>query len=164
MRNNTYKIDRIKNFIDKKNPTRKELVMFIVINIGKKCTLKEYDHNRYRGQYSTAITQWKYNGQVEVKDGRYQLTKIGKQTTNKSLYGIPDKILIKRLEERLEDFRRWANERGESSYDEIKKLKAMNYQLALKVTNLHQADEYQKGKDNLKYTIELLNTVYNNMD
>lgn len=99
------KIDRIKDFIIKNNPTRKQIVTFIVVDINKLCTLEEYSHKRWGSYYATNFTKWKHNGQTHVDNkGKYSITPEGLKS-KKSLYSLTDNIKIKRLENQVEVLR-----------------------------------------------------------
>ena len=105
--------DRIKRFIDRKNPTRKEILMYLIIDIYKRETKKTFNYSEYRGQYSTNFTKWRETGNVQVdpKTKRYSLTKEGK-ANKKSLYSMPIENKLKVEIER--------RKRAEASYDKIK--------------------------------------------
>ena len=83
------KVEKIRQFIGKNEPTRKELVRFIVCKIQKKCNYKEFDRDytsKYRGMYGTAIASWSKRGYIKGVDGRFQLTLTGREV--KSLYSF----------------------------------------------------------------------------
>lgn len=94
------KADKIARFIKKTNPRRKELVKFIVVNLNKKMTSKEFDNlpsqDSIHAYYATNITKWKYRGNVSVdaKTKRYSLTK----NYNGSLYSLSSKVRVERAE------------------------------------------------------------------
>jgi hypothetical protein len=93
------KVAQIKKFIDENNPTRKEIVKFIIVNLG---SVKEEDYNasNYKGHYSTNFTQWKTNGHVQTDaKHRYSLTELGKKST-KSLYSLPLEVQLDRANRR----------------------------------------------------------------
>jgi len=97
------KAEKIVDFIKKNNPRRKELVKFIVVNLNKKVTAKEWDElpsgHSYQAYYATNITKWKRQGNVEVdpKTKRYSMTKY----YNGQLYGITQKVQTEILEARV---------------------------------------------------------------
>jgi hypothetical protein len=84
------KITQIKNFIATNNPTRKEIVKFIIVNINGKSE-EHYDYSNHRGHYSTNFGTWKRYGYV-VTDSkhRYSLTALGKKSN--SFYAMPTKM------------------------------------------------------------------------
>ena len=61
---------RIINFIRKKNPTRKELVRFINVNVNKRMSAEEYDslpnNHASRAYYNVNINKWRYLGTIVV--------------------------------------------------------------------------------------------------
>lgn len=100
----------IRSFIDQYNPTPKQLRLFCmivdirlplkdnaayVIAMAKACT---YEALNLTGYYSTNITSWKYNGNIEQgEDKRYRLTKNFKKS-GLSLYQITREVYKERLE------------------------------------------------------------------
>lgn len=102
------KSEQIVAFIRKNNPRRKELVKFIVVNLNKKITSKEWDElpstDSLHAYYATNITKWKYQGNVVVdtKTKRYSMTKY----YNGKLYGMTTKVEMEMLEQRA---KHWKN-------------------------------------------------------
>ena len=101
---------QIRRFIDEFHPTYKELALFCWFAKKGGDYMKTAIHARMvahtytldevcgRGWYSTNITDWKnFNRSVEVKDGRYYLTKSCKKH-NTSLYQPTYKELRERVE------------------------------------------------------------------
>lgn len=96
------KAEKIVKFIKKNNPRRKELVKFIVVNLNKKLTAKQWDAlpstDSTHAYYATNISKWKRQGNVKVdpKTKRYSMTKY----YNGKLYGITQKVQTEMLEGR----------------------------------------------------------------
>lgn len=97
------KSEIIAEFIRVNEPTRTELTRFIVVNLNGKATTEEFDKNRahWRGYYAMNITNWKYNGKLEVKGKRYRLTKY--YVRDGKLYSVAPEIRIKQLENSIEN-------------------------------------------------------------
>ena len=89
------KVDQIEGFIRKNKPRRKDLIRFIVCDMNKIDTHESYDKSSkgHRGYYSTAIAKFIRAGNVEIKNGKYCLTKQAK-THDKGLYHKPLKIQL----------------------------------------------------------------------
>lgn len=66
---------QIAKFIEANNPSRKEIVTHLMVNINKKySSIEEFDYKNHYGHYSTNFCQWKHLGNVTTKKGRYTLT------------------------------------------------------------------------------------------
>jgi hypothetical protein len=96
------KAEKIVEFIRANKPRRKELVRFIVVDLNKKLTSKEWDalpsYDSTRSYYATNISKWKRQGNIVVdeKTKRYSMSKY----YNGNLYGITSKVQIEMLEQR----------------------------------------------------------------
>ena len=93
----------IAKFLQKNKCSRKDLIRFIICDLNKKHTYKEFNKiysKRYRGHYGTNIVQWERLGNITRKNGVYTLTK---QCVNNDfkLYSVTDKIKIKNLQKKL---------------------------------------------------------------
>ena len=108
---------KIKMFIARETPTWGELVKFIVVKCSKLCKTKDFKLVNYRGHYSTNAVAWKYNGNVEVINGRYHLTDYALMNWEVSLYQEPLKKKVKRLNQQLSHLEnRYDNERRENRH------------------------------------------------
>ena len=91
-----YKSKVIADFIRDHNPKRKEMIRFIVVEVNKKKTAKEFDKNprQERGYYSKNFQTWVYNKKVyrNSKTGRYSLTDI--YNRDGMLYQTPPEVLL----------------------------------------------------------------------
>lgn len=103
------KSDKIKAFIDLNTPKYNEIVKFVVVDVNQLCTAEEYSSKNYKGYYSTNISKWRKNEQVDKVDGHYFVTKIGRNS-KKSLYSLPTVVKVKRLEEKVDKLQK-ENER-----------------------------------------------------
>jgi len=115
------KAEQIVKFIRAKNPRRKELVKFIVVNLNKKLTSKEFDELKVGDSdlayYSTNICKWKQNGNVEVKNKRYRMTKY----YNGHLYKVTHKVEIEISEARARHWKAMAMNVNEHNEILVKK-------------------------------------------
>ena len=106
------KVDQIEAFIRKNKPRRKSLVRFIVCDMNNIVTHESYDKSStgHRGYYSTAIAKFIRAGNVEIKNGKYHLTKQLK-THDKGLYHKPLKVQLAEADARAK--RLWVAYREE---------------------------------------------------
>lgn len=90
------KSTRIAEFIRDHNPKRKDIIRFIVVDLNKKKSAKEFDKNpsQERGYYSVNLQTWVYNKKVhrDPKTGRYSLTDIYHR--DGKLYQTPPEVLL----------------------------------------------------------------------
>lgn len=98
------KVDNIKAFIQANKPSRKELTKFIVCQLNKVASASEFDKNpqEFRGYYATNITKMRRLGNIEVKNGKYQLTKQALKH-NTSLYVKPLEVKVQEQEKRIRE-------------------------------------------------------------
>jgi hypothetical protein len=152
------KAKQIAEFIRTNNPRRKDIVKFIVVNVNKKVSEKNYDPKNFLGYYSTNFAQWKRNKKVSVDaKHRYSLTdqyeKYGRlysmsdetlqeyrskrvvresraHTPTPSIHQIPPQITNTKLfNETLEEAKKW-----KTLYTESVNL-SLKYKLQLEVAN-----------------------------
>jgi len=98
--NKIKKIDLIKGFIKKYKPTRSQLTRFIIVNVNGLCVDNEFKFVNYRGYYSANLLKMREVGNVEIKNGRYQLTKQAYQHKY-SLYHEPNWRKVERLKKEV---------------------------------------------------------------
>ena len=103
------KSKQIVKFIKSNKPTHKALTKFIVVNLNKLMTSKEFDELKSGSvklsYYASNIAKWVRMGNVEVKNKRYRMTKY----YNGHLYKATHKAEVEMLTKRSKHWKTLAN-------------------------------------------------------
>tara|TARA_R110000772_G_C13310268_1_gene440079 strand:+ start:18868 stop:19359 length:492 start_codon:yes stop_codon:yes gene_type:complete len=129
------KVDAIRDFIKANHPTRKEIVKFLIVNLGGMCE-KDFDYANHKGHYSTNFADWRRLGHITTdKKNRYSLTPLGKITKVSFYTEIPqaDKdecqrrleltigYWIKKAKRHEKDMLHWAEQYNQSQKEVFQK-------------------------------------------
>lgn len=119
------KADLIKKYIFEYEPTRKQLIRFILVNMNGSVRGVDFDSDprAFRGHYSTALAQMRRSGNITTVKGRYKLTKQA-LSNDLSLYQKPYKEQVKDLKLQIQRIHK--NYEGYRSENHILKHKLSN--------------------------------------